>query len=227
MSETLWSMRTFKSVIFDMDGVLIDTEKQWRQTETEVFTSLGIRLSDYYSAITESMTISEVIRFWFEKSPWTNKSFQEVEQIAVAKMTELIEKESCHIEGVREFIVKLRENDFSIGLATNSPESLITVVLKKTGMEHLFDVKVSAENERKGKPNPAVYLTAAKKLGTDPSKCIVIEDSGSGMKAAKEAGMKVIFFTNGDRQATHDLADDTIVRFTDAGSFLTGTRAPG
>lgn len=202
-----------------MDGVLIDTEEQWKQTEAELFASLGIRVSAQDSALTESMTVSEVIRFWFKKSPWENRSFLEAEQMAVAKMTELIEKGNCHIEGVRDFIVKLREKGFRIGLATNSPEPLIAVVLKETGMEDLFDVKVSAENEAKGKPDPAVYLTAAKKLGTDPSDCIAIEDSGSGMRAAKDAGMKVIFFTNGDSKAAHELADDTIVRFTNTDFF--------
>lgn len=203
-------------MIFDMDGVLIDSEKQWKQTEIELFSSFNVPVTDQYSHLTESMTISEAVRFWYGKFPWKERSLSEVEQMAVDIMIDLIEMEVSPIEGVHEFIEKLRENNYTIGLASNSPDPLIRAALNKTGMTRLFDVAVSAESTGKGKPDPAVYLLAARKLDTPPSECVAIEDSRSGMLAAKKAGMGVIAFTHGGRYAGDEMADDTISDFKNA-----------
>lgn len=213
-------MKIFRSVIFDMDGVLIDTDMLWIQTELELFSSLGIPDTNTFSHLTASMTISETIRFWHEKHPWHHRSFEETEQMAIGMMTELIEQNDCRIEGVGEFIEKLRDRNLKIGLATNSPDPLIESALKKEGLDHLFDVKVSAESTGKGKPDPSVYLAAAKILGTHPSECVAIEDSCSGMQAAKEAGMRVIAFTNNGRNRSCKLADSVISQFTEANPDL-------
>lgn len=209
-------MKKIRSVIFDMDGVLIDSEKQWNQTERELFSSLGVPVTDHYSHITEVMTITETVRFWHEKYPWEGSSIDEVAQMAVTIMKNLIEKEVKPIEGVYEFIEKLREKNFLIGLASNSPDPLIHAALQKTGMSGLFDVTVSAESTGKGKPDPAVYILAAQTLGVDPAECVAIEDSGSGLMAAKNAGMAAIAFTHGGRYTPHELADGSFSEFKNA-----------
>lgn len=204
-----------KAIIFDMDGVLIDSEKFWKQAENEVFSSLGVKVTDEYSKITKSMTTSEVTKFWYDKYPWENRDLDTVEQMVVLRVIELIRTEKCQITGVKPFIERLKTKKYKIGLATNSPNKIIPVVLKKLDIVHLFDSISSAEFEIKGKPNPAIYLKSAKKLDIKPEDCIVIEDSYTGMLAAKNAGMTVVAFTNGNREIDFEIADYKIESFED------------
>ncbi len=202
-----------KAVIFDMDGVIVDSENLWKQAEYEVFTSLGVEVTEEHSEITKSMTTSDVTKFWYDKSPWKDQDLDTVEQSVISKVIELIESEECQISGVKDFIEKLKADNYKIGLATNSPSRIIPTVLHKLDIAHLFDTISSAEFEEKGKPDPAIYLKTAKKLNINPKDCIVIEDSYTGMLAAKNAGMTVVAFTNGSEEINHELADDKIDRF--------------
>ncbi len=202
-----------KAIIFDMDGVLIDSEKFWEQAENEIFTSLGVKVTKEYSKITKSMTTSEVTKFWYDKYPWENINLDIVEQMVITRVIELIETESCQINGIKSFIEKFKTNEYKIGLATNSPNRIIPVVLKKLNIGHLFDFISSAEFEEKGKPDPAIYFRTAKKLNTKPENCIVIEDSYMGMLSAKNAGMTVVAFTNGNDENNSEIADYKIDSF--------------
>lgn len=213
---------TQKAVIFDMDGVLVDSEKLWNQAEKEVFSSLGVNVTDEDSEVTKSMTTTEVSEFWFNKFPWQSKSLETVEQMVVSRVMELITTEDCKINGMKEFIEKLKNNNYKIGLATNSPYKIIPTVLEKLEVTGLFDVISSAEFEENGKPDPAIYINTAAKLNVATKNCLVIENSHSGMLAAKKAAMTVIAFTNGNPEANFDIADFTINQFDDlAGDKLT------
>ncbi len=200
-------MTTKKAIIFDMDGVIIDSEKYWKKAEYEVFTSLGVKITNEDSEMTKSMTTSEVTKFWYRKYPWKNKDLNIVEQMVISRVIEFIENENCQINGVKSFIEKLKTNNYKIGLATNSPNRIIPVVLNKLNISHLFDSILSAEFEEKGKPDPTIYYNAAKGLETKPEDCIAIEDSYTGMLAAKNAGMTVIAYTNGNKEFNYELAD--------------------
>ncbi|WP_125721247.1 HAD family hydrolase [Flavobacterium ustbae] len=200
-------MKNKEAVIFDMDGVVINSEPFWLKAENEIFSSLGVKLSDSDCQLTKTMTTREVTNFWFAKYPWDNFSLEEVEQMVIRRVVELINTEDCFIENVRPFIEHLKKMNYKIGLATNAPESFISVSLERTGILDLFDAISSSEHEKQGKPNPAVYLTTAKKLNVLPEKCIVIEDSYHGMQAGKNAGMTVVAFTNGNENLSFDIAD--------------------
>lgn len=196
-----------KAVIFDMDGVIIDSEPYWQRAEFEVFSSLGVSLEKEFTDLTQTMTTIEVTKFWYEKFPWESNSLEEVEEMVISRVMELIEQGRAERNGIELFIKQLKSNGFKIALATNSPYKIIPVVLEKAGIASYFDSIFSAEFVECGKPDPAIYLKTSKGLGIDPENCIVIEDSYSGMLAAKNAGMKVVAFTNGNQDLNLSLAD--------------------
>lgn len=202
-----------RAIIFDMDGVIIDSEKIWKQAEKEVFSSLGALVTEEYAEITQSMTTAEVTQFWYNKFPWEGIDLDTAEQMVISRVIDLIESEECLIDGVKPFIESVKSQNYKIGLATNSPHIIIPTVLQKLGIAHLFDTVSSAEFEEKGKPDPAIYYTTAKKLNIAPKSCLVIEDSYSGMLAAKQAGMTVIAFTNGNKEINFKVADYQIDSF--------------
>lgn len=183
-------MDQVKAVIFDMDGVLIDSEKFWKQAESEVFSSLDVNVLDEFTALTKSMTTKEVTRFWYKRFPWSGLTLHAVEEKVVCRVMELIKTENCEMKGIKTFIESLHGSGFKIGLATNSPSIIIPVVLNKLGIAHYFNAVTSADEVSRGKPDPAVYELTANKLQVDPTLCIAIEDSYSGILAAKSAGMK-------------------------------------
>ena len=206
-------LKNKKAVIFDMDGVLVESEAIWKQAEYEVFSSLGVSVTEENSSYTQSLTTKEVTAFWYQKFPWKETPLSEVEEMVVRRVMELILLKDCATLGISAFIKNLKERNFKIGLATNAPEKIIPVVLKKTGTESLFDSVSSADFEEKGKPHPAIYLNTAKKLKVMPEECAVIEDSETGMEAAKKAGMSVIAYTNGNNTVSLQWADYQIEGF--------------
>ena len=181
-----------KAVIFDMDGVLIDSEPFWKEAEKQVFSSVGVNVTKELSHVTARMTTAEVAQFWYDRHPWPGRSLGQVEQEVINTVEQLIIRQGKSKEGVLKTLRFFKEENFKVGLATNSPSRLISVVLDKIGITEFFDVACSSEHEPWGKPHPAVYETTAKELAVAPGQCIVFEDSVSGIMAAKAAGMKTV-----------------------------------
>lgn len=207
--------KQIEAVIFDMDGVLIDSEKFWKQAESEVFGALGVMLSNELTELTKSMTTKEVTLFWYRKFPWKDFSHQEVEDQVVERVIELIKDHGSEIKGVKMFLQSLKRSGFKIGLATNSPARIIPVILQKLQIGDYFDTVTSADEVTHGKPDPKIDLLTADKLQIRPELCMAIEDSCSGMMAAKKAGMKVAAFTNNRKNKfqDQDIADITFDSF--------------
>lgn len=198
-----------------MDGVIIDSEPLWAKAEKEVFSSVGVNVSEELTQITKSMTTSEVTQFWYEKHPWQQKTLSQVEHEVVAYVEFLIKQEGATMAGLPELLKRIKEFGPKIGLATNSPNRLIPVVLEKLNIRKYFDAITSAEHEIKGKPDPSVYLTIAQKLGVAPKNCLVVEDSNTGLLAAKRAGMKTVAYTptKTGQSENHKIADIEITHF--------------
>lgn len=185
-------MKKIKAAIFDMDGILINSEPLWKIAEKEVFSSLGVKVTDELVNHTSALTAYEVCAFWYERFPWLGKSFKEVEDDVVERVIQLIGERDTSMPGVFDILDYFKKNGVKIGLASNSSHYLIEHVLEMLGMKRYFDFVSSAEDVEKGKPDPAVYLFAAKNLGVSPHECIVFEDSVIGMTAAKRAKMTVV-----------------------------------
>lgn len=182
----------FDTVIFDMDGVLIDSEPLWKIALEEVFYAAGSKLTKQDFQKTVGLRIDEVVAFWHRHEGWENVSPREMELQIVSKMQELIQANATPLKGVIETLEFLKGQNKKIGLATSSYTVLIDAVLKELGIKEYFDSTHSAENEQFGKPHPAVYLAVSEQLKSAPNQCLVIEDSLNGIISAKAAKMKVV-----------------------------------
>lgn len=181
-----------KAVIFDMDGVIIDSEPLWKIAEIEGFAKVGINLTQTDCEETVGLRIDEVVRLWHRKVGWNKTTIQEVADDIVSILIREINNQGKALEGLYQSLELFKSKGYQIGLATSSYTNIIHAVLKKLEIQHFFDAVHSAEHEILGKPHPAVFLTTAKMLSCDAHECLVIEDSLNGVIAAKSARMKVI-----------------------------------
>jgi HAD superfamily hydrolase (TIGR01509 family) len=190
MSEL--NLNNFDAVIFDMDGVIIDSEPLWKIAMEEVFSALGSTLTKSDFQKTVGLRIDEVIHFWNVTEGWGVIDEAQVQEDIISKMEELILKNPYPLVGVVDTLKFLKEKKIKTGLATSSSGRLIHAVLASLDIKHYFDFTWSAENESHGKPHPAVYLSVAKSLDVSPTKCLVIEDSYNGVISGLSARMKVV-----------------------------------
>lgn len=186
------NINQFEAVIFDMDGVLVDSEPIWKIAMEQAFHSVGCKLTREDFQKTVGLRIDEVINYWYKIAPWEKATVQEVEQLIIQKMVQLLSENAKPLTGVVETLQFLKEKKFKVGLATSSYRILVDTILKICQLENYFDVLHTAEEEEYGKPHPAVYLSAAKMLGVNPLQCLVIEDSINGVISGKAARMQVV-----------------------------------
>jgi sugar-phosphatase len=190
MSEV--NLANFEAVIFDMDGVLVDSEPLWKIAMEEVFSALGSKLTKSDFQKTVGLRIDEVIHYWNVSENWGVIDESTVEEAIISKMEALIVENPAPLSGVIETLQFLQSKKIKIGLATSSSKRLINAVLNSLNIKHYFDFTWSAEDESHGKPHPAVYLSVAQSLNVKPTKCLVIEDSYNGVIAGLAARMKVV-----------------------------------
>jgi sugar-phosphatase len=181
-----------KAVIFDMDGVLVDSEPFWRQSMIKGFKTVGLTISESDCRKTTGMRLDEVISFWKKQKNWTNKSNLQLHDEIISDLCTSIEKYGKELEGTTSALTFFESKKFKIGLASSSNNLLIDTVIKKLGLHHFFNAIHSAEHLPYGKPHPQVFLNCAESLSVHPEECLVIEDSLNGIIAAKAAKMKTI-----------------------------------
>ncbi len=186
------NLNHFEAVIYDMDGVLTDSEPIWKIAMEEVFRSVGCTLTREDFQKTVGLRIDEVVHYWYGIAPWPDASPETVEKMIIQRMVELLTERATPLPGVIESLQFFQARGLKIGLATSSYDILIQTILTTLGITHYFQTVHSAEYEMFGKPHPAVYLSAAQQLDVDPKKCLVVEDSLNGIIAAKAARMTVI-----------------------------------
>ncbi len=184
--------KEIKAVIFDMDGVLIDSEPLWRKAMIEGFASIGVLITEEDCKKTTGNRLKEVVEYWFEKLDILDFLPTEIEHRIINMLVKLINNEGKAISGVIEVINFCKNKNIKIGLATSSSNQLMEAVLEKLNLKNTFKSSISAENMEYGKPHPEVFLNCASQLQISPLECIVIEDSINGVIAAKAAFMKVI-----------------------------------
>lgn len=178
--------------IFDMDGLLINSEPLWEKAEIGLFKEFGIPLTLEMCEKVKGFRIQETIDFYrkifSDMTEPTEFYIQKIEE----RVKNLVAEEGKMLHGVAHAIELCKRKNLKMVVASSSSMKLIRFNLEKIGIIHHFDLLISAENEQYGKPHPAVFLTAARKMNVPPENCIVFEDSLNGVIAGKAAKMKVI-----------------------------------
>ncbi|WP_312756731.1 hexitol phosphatase HxpB [Pantoea brenneri] len=212
--------RPVLAALFDMDGLLIDSEPLWDQAELDIFSTLDVDLSRRNELPdTLGLRIDQTVRMWYETLPWNGPSQQEVTQRIIARAMTLIEETRPLLPGVEAALQLCRQHNLKIGLASASPLAMLERVLEIFNLRHYFDVLASAEALPYSKPHPQVYLNAAASLAIDPLNCVTLEDSFNGMIATKAARMRSIVVPaaahrNDPRWALADVRLDDLTRLT-------------
>ena len=178
--------------MFDLDGLLIDSEPLWREAEMEVFGSIGVPLTDDMCASTMGLRIDEVVDHWYRLFPWLGPGRREVERRVVERLISLVREKGAALAGIDAALTCFRSLGLRLALASSSTHRIIEAALDRLELADEFEVVLSAEDEPAGKPDPAIYLSAASALRVPPEGCIAIEDSLNGVLAAKAAGMTCI-----------------------------------
>jgi beta-phosphoglucomutase-like phosphatase (HAD superfamily) len=181
-----------RAVIFDMDGVLIDTEPVWRRVEIEVFGALGVVLTEADCRDTMGLRIDEVVQFWHGRRPWTGASVGAVADRIVAGVVQHVGSRGVATVGAREAIGVVQRAGLQVAVASSSPPALISAVMEKLRLAEVVEVTCSAMHVSRGKPAPDVYRRTASLLGAPPASCLAVEDSVNGMLSARAAGMPCI-----------------------------------
>lgn len=185
--------RQILAAIFDMDGLLVDSEPLWDQAELDVIASLGVDISRRHELPdTLGLRIDMVVDLWFAQQPWNGPSRQEVTERIITQAIALVEETKPLLPGVREAVALCKSQGIKVGLASASPLHMLEKVLTMFDLRDDFDALASAEKLPYSKPHPQVYLDCAAKLGIDPLNCVALEDSVNGMIASKAARMRSI-----------------------------------
>lgn len=181
-----------KAVIYDMDGLIIDSEPLWKIAEIESFQEIGFDFTVEMCALTTGMRIDQVVNYWWKQLKWDKCSQEDVVYAIEDKMVKLIISNGEILPGVLNSLKLLSSLNIPIALASSSSMKLINTTLETLKIKDYFKVIHSAEDEVAGKPDPAVFLTSANKLKINPENCLVLEDSKAGMMAGLAAKMRTV-----------------------------------
>ena len=184
-----------RAVIFDMDGVIVESENAHVEAEKQVLSKYGISISadelHEYAGTTAKKMFTELIEKYKLKVK-VERILREKEQI----LFKFLEEDAQPTKGIIELLVKLKGRNMKLCIGSSSPMKQIEYVLKKLSITCLFDCAVGSDDIIHSKPDPEIFLKAAARLGLKPQECLVVEDAKLGVEAAKRAGMKCIGFKN-------------------------------
>ena len=187
-------MTPVEAVVFDLDGVLVQSEELWDAARRELAEEHGIEWPDDATDAMMGMSSKEWSNYMHDEVGVPDPP-EEINREVLAWVEKRYRDDLPWIDGAREAVERIGER-FPLGIATSSNREIIDIVVEVGGFEDLLEVTVSSEEVERGKPAPDVYLEATKRMGVDPRKTAAVEDSTNGLLAAKAAGMRVIAIPN-------------------------------
>ena len=180
------------TVLYDMDGLLLDTEPLWGVSMLRVAKKHKIPITLERFKDTTGLRIYEVTDHWALHYPWEGKSARAVADEILDDIIASSKQSATVLKGVEHSLKLLKKHNYKVGLASSSPKHMIDALVDHFGLTKYFDCITSADAVDFGKPHPAVFLHCAASLGSKHNECLVLEDSVNGMIAGKAARMKVI-----------------------------------
>jgi HAD superfamily hydrolase (TIGR01509 family) len=196
MLHNVASTRPIEGVIFDLDGVLIDSESTWSAARGALTKELGGRWSDRAQTDMMGMSSTEWSCYMHDELAVPLPAGRISEQV-VERLTQLFRRHLPLVPSARSVVTELAKR-WPLAIASSSNRPLIDLSLELSGLSDSFRASVSSEEVARGKPAPDVYLAAAGRLGMDARACMAIEDSSGGLRAASAAGMRVVAIPNRD-----------------------------
>jgi beta-phosphoglucomutase family hydrolase len=198
-----------RAVIFDTDGVIVESESAHVEAEKQVLSKYGVSISadelHKYAGITAKAIFTQLIKKYKLKVE-VERILRQKEQI----LFKFLEEDAEPTKGIIGLLFRLRERDVKLCIGSSSPMKQIKYILKKLNIAYLFDFAIGSDNILHSKPNPEIFLKAAAGLGLKPQECLVVEDTKLGVEAAKRAGMKCIDYKN-PKSGHQDLSKTDIV----------------
>lgn len=185
-----------KAVIFDMDGVLVDSQPYHFKADIDTMAEYGvIKDQKFYESFAGTLTADRM------------RTLKEmfgldvpVEEMTIKRenmILDIMGKEDIKpVSGIQEFLRSIKEKGLTTAVASSSDYKLINLILDRLKIAQYFDSVTSGSDVKRGKPSPDVFLLAAERIGIEPAECLVVEDSENGVKAAKAAGMKALGYIN-------------------------------
>lgn len=183
-----------EAVVFDLDGVIVDSEQVWDDVREQLVHERGGRWHEGAQAAMMGMSSPEWSRYMHDDLGLT-ESPEEINAEVVRRMLARYREDLPLLDGAVAAVRRLA-TEFPLGVASSSNRPLIEAVLERAGIAELFAAVVSSEEVARGKPAPDVYLEAARRLGVEPAHCTAVEDSSNGIRAAHAAGMRVLVLPN-------------------------------
>lgn len=182
------------AVVFDLDGLLLDTEQVWDEVRETLTRERGGRWHERAQADMMGMSSTEWSRYMHDELGLAEPP-EELNRLVVERMQERYRDGLPLIDGAVDAVRRLGER-WPLGLASSSNRPLIDLALREMGLDELFRATVSSEEVERGKPAPDVYVEAARRLGIAPERVVAIEDSANGIRSARAAGMGVVAIPN-------------------------------
>ena len=203
-----------EAVLFDMDGVIIDSEPLWTEAERQLLARRMLKYSPQLKTAMMGRDAKEAVGFLinhYNLSEGVDEIIAERNQL----IADLFQEHLQAVPDVLELLRSVRDSGIKTGLASSSAKKLVELAVNKLGIAGLFDLSLSGDQVARGKPAPDIYLAAAEKLGVDPGNCLVIEDAPLGVAAAKAAGMRCLAISMSASESELAEADKVVRGFAE------------
>ena len=199
------------AVIFDMDGVLVDTYRAHFQSWNVVAGEEGTEMSEEQFAATFGRTSREIIALLWPELSDDAAAIQRFDDRKEEAFRRIIAKDFPAMPGVERLLAGLASAGIPTAIGSSGPPANVALVVERLGAKHSFGAVVTADDVTRGKPDPEVFLLAAERLGVPPERCVVVEDAPPGLKAAKAAGMYCVGMASTGRTREELSAADLVV----------------